>query len=212
MYNPKEKILVFQKVDILQLDDRSIEGLENIPYWFVPRGEAEECDSLVQPIPYIVVMTWNLNGYALILNYRRTTGEGDSRLYGARSVGFGGHINVKDDKRIFKKTVESAANRELEEEIYPSIDFDAHSTFMGFLYFATNEGRDAEVSSKHLGLLYVVTVPYGEFYAKDPAIGNLKWTHLGKLVCKECLSVTQPGFERWSEESLKIIRENCASY
>lgn len=209
MYNLKEKILVFQKADILQLNDRSIEGLENIPYWFVPRGEAEECDSLVQPIPYIVVMTRNLK---LILNYRRTTGEGDSRLYGARSVGFGGHINVKDDKRIFGKTVESAAQRELEEEISPSIDFSARNTFLGCIDFTTVGGKDAEVSSKHLGLLYVVTVPYEEFYAKDPAIGNLRWSFFGNLVCKECLSVTQPGFERWSEESLKIIRENCASY
>ena len=81
---------------------------------FVPRSEAEEDPSLKQLIPYIVVTCGDR-----VLQYRRGSGSGETRLLKKRSLGIGGHINDQDGlgKDFDAAAYERALLRELEEEL-----------------------------------------------------------------------------------------------
>ena len=81
---------------------------------FVARSEAEEDPALKQLIPYIIVTCGNR-----LLQYRRGSGSGETRLLKKRSLGIGGHINDEDGlgKDFDAAAYERALLRELEEEL-----------------------------------------------------------------------------------------------
>ncbi|MFH2007825.1 MAG: NUDIX domain-containing protein [bacterium] len=80
--------------------------------YFVEREHAEQNSSLKQIIPYTLV----LHGDQIFL-VRRTSGGGEQRLYGKRSIGIGGHINPEDDSGDRADLVFQCARREMDEEL-----------------------------------------------------------------------------------------------
>ena len=80
------------------------------------RGDVEEDPSLLQPIPYIVLMRDGDVGPE-VFTYTRLTGGGESRLHGKVSVGVGGHMNRLFDHLGLMNMVAEEAGRELEEEL-----------------------------------------------------------------------------------------------
>lgn len=80
-------------------------------YRFVPRGQAEEDDSLKQLIPYFLICR-----EGKVWCYVRGKKSGEGRLVSKGSMGIGGHINNLDEN-LFEDVYSRAAVRELEEEV-----------------------------------------------------------------------------------------------
>lgn len=144
------------------------EEIHTLDAWMVDREECENPENgWKQLIPYVMFYCTNIeDGRVRIVQYRRPDkGEGEERLKGATSVGFGGHIDLTDriehDSRgedgSYKmtasdliETITLAARREIKEEL----KLDASS---GIEYeispnnIMTIKGqRDSEVSKSHI--------------------------------------------------------------
>jgi predicted NUDIX family phosphoesterase len=113
--------------------------------FFVERRHAEQDATLKQIIPYCVVA----RGTEVFLT-RRTSGGGDARLFGKRSIGIGGHINPVDADAA-GDVLGPALRREIEEEL--AIDGAWTVRAAGFLNDDTTD-----VGSVHFGLVHVARV------------------------------------------------------
>jgi predicted NUDIX family phosphoesterase len=80
-------------------------------YRFVPRGPAEQDESLKQLIPYFVIVHGDC-----VWCYTRGKKSGEDRLVAKVSIGIGGHIN-NEDLNLLEDLYTTAARRELEEEV-----------------------------------------------------------------------------------------------
>lgn len=85
--------------------------------WFIPRPVAEDNPKYRQIIPYVILRCGDLIG-----TYRRTPHGGESRLHESYSIGFGGHIGLRDvvldgEEIDAWSTVECASVREVGEEV-----------------------------------------------------------------------------------------------
>lgn len=135
---------------------------------WLPRSRAEEDESYRQLIPYVSI--WGTDGK--VLTYRRPgKGEGESRLQGQLSVGFGGHIDQPDyaaqglptpDIHIDPAShLHGAMDRELREEAGVRI-FDRPPSPVWVARDPTHLPQlrsviclhDAQVSRVHLGIHY----------------------------------------------------------
>lgn len=81
-------------------------------YRFVPRGKAEQDESLKQLIPYFLICHEDK-----IWCYVRGKKSGEERLVAKASIGIGGHINHEDQDLLETDIYGRAAIRELEEEV-----------------------------------------------------------------------------------------------
>lgn len=78
--------------------------------------ELETDETLLQVCTYTIVT----KSPDLMLTYCRPAKQGDKRLHGKRSVGFGGHVNSIDmfqGNSDFSPIIEGAVRRELREEL-----------------------------------------------------------------------------------------------
>lgn len=120
--------------------------------WFGPRHHIETDDRFLQLLPYCLILHANSG---LVAGYHRPgKGEGESRLQGAFSIGFGGHIEIPDFRGSRKKTIGElllrAAEREIEEEVRigPYCNYDLKGP-IGIIMDNSNP-----VGRVHLGLIY----------------------------------------------------------
>jgi len=150
---------------------------------FRERGEVEEDEKWKQLIPYTYVCDPRAN---TVLAYKRAVRGGEPRLAGKWSLGFGGHINPRDDRLGRHRMIDLATNRELQEELIFHYPYDAPVT-MGFLYIT-----DTPVDRVHFGVIRRA------LYWGDPGdvqhneeIAELKWIPVAEL--------GQYTFEGWSE-------------
>ncbi len=122
------------------------------------RGDVEEDPSLLQPIPYIVLMRDGDVGPE-VFTYTRLTGGGESRLHGKVSVGVGGHMNRLFDHLGLMNVVAEEAGRELEEElVFRDADGrEVAPTAPQMIGLINDDSGD--VQRVHLGLLARVEVP-----------------------------------------------------
>lgn len=122
------------------------------------RGDVEEDLSLLQPIPYIVLMRDGDVGPE-VFTYTRLTGGGESRLHGKVSVGVGGHMNRLFDHLGLMNVVAEEAGRELEEElVFRDADGrEVAPTAPQMIGLINDDSGD--VQRVHLGLLARVEVP-----------------------------------------------------
>lgn len=147
---------------VLAVEDAALEGLgfgfrvspkaltEILPrdaLWFGPRAKLEHDGAFRQLIPYVVLRC----GDQIASYYRPGAQQGDARLYGKRSVGFGGHINTEDavmhrGSVDLLMTLDRATRRELQEEV--AISGIVERRFLGYLRL-----RDSLVDTVHLGLV-----------------------------------------------------------
>jgi predicted NUDIX family phosphoesterase len=132
------------------------------------------------------------------LTYKRTKRLPESRLHGAYSIGFGGHLNPTDLLpllNIFDPTVGvPLLERELREEIrFESLKSTA-ITYRGLLY---DDSR--EVSRQHLGLTYQVAAESETF-----EIGERGFLMDAKYETLDEIRQRRDKFENWS---LLLIEE-----
>lgn len=139
---------------------------------FRRRGDVEDDDSVLQIIPYVVIYDKNKK----IAVYRRTSSGGETRLAHKDSIGFGGHINMRDAEFLFVSRlknndpryniIKTCIQRELNEELNWTSAPIAGCTDIA-IYDDSNS-----VSRVHVGVLqlaYVTEFPT----AKEASIGEV---------------------------------------
>lgn len=116
---------------------------------FAPRSGVENRVEFRQIIPYVILR--NKNSVAM---YVRTSQGAEKRLHRLSSIGFGGHVEIKDivldedDLLHVQRTIEKAAIREIREEIkYAAV---ISKETIGFIA----DDRDL-VNRVHLGIVEI---------------------------------------------------------
>ncbi len=141
----------------------------------VDRALCETDETLVQLLPYIVIM----NERGDVLRYTRGGAGGESRLHGNYSIGLGGHVDIAPSTQDeLLSVLRSEAARELQEEI----GLVANPLRIRFLH-AIVDGTNS-VGRVHLGLLaiYMVSVEDSEIMKFEDAICDGKFVPLRSLV------------------------------
>lgn len=175
---------------------------------FIPRVDCETDTNYRQLIPYVIIKSSD----GKILTYNRQakgSKEGEQRLAGAGSIGFGGHIEIDDvDPWGPISTVCKNVSRELCEELYH--DIEEGGVFTTDSYALTIKGilrsSATEVDKVHLGIILIAALTEDSiemtvteqgakhgFYAAEPdQIINLRWLTPAEL--KE-----EPNMENWTK-------------
>ncbi len=133
----REGLFDFDEAQFLQLVAR--EGL------FKDRTDALENDTAFkQIIPYVLV-----EHAGRFLVYQRTKKQGDARIHGKCSIGFGGHVNPTDAHG--QHPLIGGRTRELNEEI--GLEGTPRFTFLGLL-----NANGSPIDAFHLGAVYQASV------------------------------------------------------
>lgn len=182
------------------------------------RGDMEENEKFVQPIPYAVLYHLDPNAVdkfcnegadlyegVQLLSYKRGTEGGEARLHNMYSVGFGGHINSTDAVKAFSEymssnitdvTVEFAcAARELKEEL--GVDITTSKDVIldnvickPYVFYDTS----SKVSSRHIcKTMYFNVQDMTAIKAEEDCIKKLAWVPLKEL-CEN-----MDNMESWSK-------------
>ena len=161
---------------------------------FVARAKAEEDPSLKQIIPYIVITCGDR-----ILQYRRGSGSGETRLLKKRSLGIGGHMNDEDGagSSFDAAAYQRALLRELEEELNLPSSF--HLDQIKPLALLNDDSNP--VGEVHLGVVHQCTLLSDDVTAKEEAIAELGFFTYEELKARkeEFESWSQIVIEGWSE-------------
>lgn len=125
------------------------------------------------------------------LTYKRTKRLPEARLHDSYSIGFGGHINIKETKTIFN--IFEPANsgflvRELMEELRLSEYTTKSIRYKGLLY-----DDSKEVSKQHLGVVFDVILGSAEY-----EIGERGFLMDSKFESIEEIEGRIDAFENWS--------------
>ncbi|HRV02174.1 MAG TPA: NUDIX domain-containing protein [Mesotoga sp.] len=183
---PTEKVMKlidsFQTKDyIFEEDSRNLLFDTILAYrTLARRGDVEENPSFLQVIPYATIYTKE-NGEYLFLAYKRSSKGNEKRLRNEKSIGFGGHMNDRDNCAI------TCLERELKEEL--SIDLMPHNLeFSGVIYTPY-----VDVSKVHVGLHYM----YYIHPEKDVSISE-EIESIELLNYKELLEI-RSNLELWSK-------------
>lgn len=140
---------------------KRLDEFTNLAY-FIPRVDCEDSPNFLQLLPYVVLMTHD----GRIVGYNRASkGNGEARLAGNFSIGFGGHVEILDTTYALGVGItdwlDSAIPRELDEEIYLKGTWGASQcTIPPAVFPCEFQGiicsDDSPVDSVHLGLVYTV--------------------------------------------------------
>ncbi|NTU73459.1 hypothetical protein HGB07_04810 [Candidatus Roizmanbacteria bacterium] len=135
------------------------------------------------------------------LTYKRTKRLPENRLHGFYSIGFGGHINIKEIRTLFN--VFDPANsgiliRELMEELRLD-SYRAESTVYKGLLFDDSK----EISSQHLGIVYDVFLDSDKY-----EIGERGFLVDPKFESIEEMSNRIDEFENWSAIMINFEKKN----
>jgi len=156
-------------------------------YRFVPRGKAEEDDSLKQLIPYFLICHGDR-----IWCYVRGKKSGEGRLVAKGSIGIGGHINHEDLDLLETDLYGRAAVRELEEEIVVPKGY-SHKIVALLNDDLTPVGR------VHLGVIHILRSPSPDVRKREGMI-----TESGFKTRRE-LKAMYDRLETWSQICLDQI-------
>lgn len=113
----------------------------------VPRPQAEATPAWKQPIAYCVVVSGDS-----VLCAERLAAQGEARLHGMLSLGFGGHVDA-GDLRPGADLVQTSLDRELEEELGLAPDH-ARRRYLGLI-----NDDSSPVGQVHFGLAFAQRVP-----------------------------------------------------
>lgn len=144
---------------------------------------------LPQILPYIVIT----DGKGKYLSYSRNGTE--TRLYGNRSIGIGGHVDIDDivfkhDGVMSTSTIELACMRELSEEISWQDDDSSSIEFTKLIVDTSNP-----VGRVHVGLFTTLVYPNAQ---PQEELYDAKW------LTADDLRSNIKAYENWSQ---LIIRE-----
>lgn len=195
------------------------------------RGDMEENEKFVQPIPYAVLYHVDSNVMeesrlaitndrpdyyesVYLLSYKRGTEGGETRLHNMYSVGFGGHINSTDVVSAFSNyasnpgsTIEiECAARELREELGVDINT-SNEVILDDGPFSMCKpyvfyDDSSKVSSRHIcKALYFKVDDMDSIKAEEDCIKKLTWVPLKEL-CEN-----MDNMESWSKIVVAYTKE-----
>lgn len=156
---------------------------------FKRRGDMETNADFKQLIPYVMIRR-----NKEYLTYRRLSGGGEERLFGTRSLGFGGHMNEirsEEGKSVrFKEKILGNLWRELEEELkFTFKESDCTLEFVGVI----NDDEDA-AGLYHIGLAAVLDIPSNaEIDVREDEAHEIEFMSVSEL------SDHLGEFESWSQ-------------
>lgn len=187
----------------LGIDDENAQKvLTNISdsYTTMRRGNAEEDESVKQPIPYAMVSVGNK-----VFRTVRLPKAGESKLHGKGSIGQGGHMNAVEGTKRFEEVLRVNLLRELGEELQVRdfngdvvTDLEKHIeiTPLGLI------NNEDEVGKYHICVLYRVQLPLGYDVEVNPdEADQLK----GELLTVEQLRSEYDSLEAWSQITVDLL-------
>ena len=151
-----------------------------------PRDEMELDPSFKQLIPYCIFQC-----QGEIFSYRRTKGQGESRLHGKRSIGVGGHICTLDADAADHAYI-MGMRREIEEEVH--IEAPYQQELIGLL----NDDL-TDVGKVHLGLVHRFEVEAPKVFPREETMIQAGFSSPAVLL--EQLDE----FETWSQICLEAL-------
>ena len=157
-----------------------------------PRSEMEEDPRYKQLIPYVVFRHRDQHGALQLFQYRRGSGQGESRLHSKRSVGIGGHISTEDVVDGDLHPYDEGMRRELEEEVH--IETEYKDSCIGLI-----NDDETEVGRVHLGVVHIFDVAAPSVRPREIEIEEA-----GFQPAQQLLSQIDE-FESWSQYTLRAI-------
>ncbi|MBI4828590.1 MAG: hypothetical protein HY804_07245 [Nitrospinae bacterium] len=158
----------------------------------VERAEAERNKSIIQLVSLFVVRYRHH-----YITYKRSKRLPENRLHGTYSIGFGGHLNPGDIPVLLQIENDSDAvtylRRELSEELI--LEDPLRFQYIGLLY---DDSRD--VSTQHLGILYLVDIANHNF-----EIGERGFLIDAKLENLQTIQARHLDFENWSQIIIRYL-------
>jgi predicted NUDIX family phosphoesterase len=204
--NLDEMIVVASRGKILDKGLLAFQGIEKDPekvkrieenfanHWMTMRRELAEGNPLYkQPIPFCVIRR-NHEIYVC----QRLTASGESRLHHSLSIGFGGHMNLPEEPRIYDW--QSLVLLNLEKELLEELDIRHHEltlTKVGLINDDINEvGRD------HLGILMILDISeHATVHVRETDKLEGYWLPLEKLSSPEIFQ----NLESWSQYIVEVL-------
>lgn len=195
------------------------------------RGDMEENEKFVQPIPYAVL--YHVDSKVLenamiaiekdspdyyesvyLLSYKRGTEGGETRLHNMYSVGFGGHINSADVVSAFSNYASNPGStleiecvaRELREELGVDINTSADAVLTAGPSSMCKPyvfyDDSSKVSSRHIcKALYFKVNDMNSIKAEEDCIKKLTWVPLKELY------ENMDNMESWSKIVVAYTKE-----
>jgi len=160
-----------------------------------PEGNAERSLDCKQPIGYMLVVNPEARTVFAFQRATKPGAYGETRLYGKRSWGVGGHIEPEDGQ---DNPLRESRLRELQEEI--AIDGDVLRTnILGYINY-----EDDDVSKVHFGVLYLVEIKgVASSNSEEMAFGEmLDISELERRIASESWDV-----EPWSKIALEPLKK-----
>jgi predicted NUDIX family phosphoesterase len=157
---------------------------------YLPRDQMEIDPTYKQLIPYCIFQSVRADGVIEVFQYRRGSGQGESRLHKKRSVGIGGHISTLDSDDHSPYLV--GMQRELDEEVWIETAFD--EKLIGLI-----NDDETEVGRVHLGIVHLFTVEEPNVRSRETAIIESGFRPVA------CLLEQLDDFESWSQICLKAV-------
>lgn len=173
------------------------------------RGDVETDTSLLQPIPYTVVIApFGEEGEAKVLMYKRSSKGGETRLQDKYSIGIGGHINGIDVENYFASpTEESPCSACMFRELFEELGVDELNCEAVMLSDKPIYDDSEAVSSVHIGLLYTVILTDVPNINVEDALTSVEWVTIPDIA---------PGTERfeklegWSKYVAELLANNLS--
>jgi predicted NUDIX family phosphoesterase len=147
------------------------------------RGDVETDTSLLQPIPYTVVIApFGEDGEAKVLMYKRSSKGGETRLQDKYSIGVGGHINGIDVENYFASpTEDSPCSACMFRELFEELGVDELNCEAVMLSDKPIYDDSEAVSSVHIGLLYTVVLENVPNINVEDALTSVEWVNIQDL-------------------------------
>ena len=141
---------------------------------YQPRSEMESDPNFKQIIPYVIFRHRDVEGGTSLFQYRRGSGQGESRLHDKISIGVGGHISHDDQRGSGWETYEEALRRELAEEV--DIESDYSSQLLGMI-----NDDETDVGRVHLGVVHVYDVTQPRVKPREASLQDGGFVPLGAI-------------------------------
>lgn len=189
-----EKVFVLPANLVQNVNDKFTKQAHTQEIWtkfdnigqYIYRYDAEYNPAFQQVIPYFLIE--NKDGSKYYVGKRI---QGDDRLQGKLSLGFGGHINECDG---YSNMIIKALTREMHEEL--NIDPISPFRYIGTMKDLTSETND------HFGLIFVIKSEEDTISIKET--NNLE----GVWMTKEEMYNEYGRFENWSKYILDYLYES----
>lgn len=173
------------------------------------RGDVETDTSLLQPIPYAVVIApFGDDEEARVLMYKRSSKGGESRLQDKYSIGIGGHINGIDVENYFASpTEDSPCSACLFRELFEELGTDELNCEAIMLSETPIYDDSEAVSSVHIGLLYTIILSEVPTINVEDALTSVEWVTIQDIA---------PGTDRfeklegWSKYAATLIANSLS--